>query len=442
MMQIEEINAIESEGGIVATLMQHPEFVVYDEDLQPRHFINKENRYIFAAIRKLNNVGVTNVDAYNIMEILDGDSEARYCSLTVDQINDIMSQSDILARATPEEYRMMSNKIKDAAFRRDTYQKLKECETYCFDRNVDDIEHKVYETLDSVIMDYNATSDLKEYKDVVDELTEKITRIHSGEYKPIEFPFERLNQYVLMEPGECICFAAPAKAGKSSILLTVLVYLLDKGYSVAYFDSEISSELFNKRLLAHLAKVPFGRIRTGTYGQAEAEQIEYWKNWLKGTKFIHYYMPTLDSDDLWLQAKKAKHMIDMDVIIVDYLKANSKDDMAYSVYASLGRVSDTLKNKIAGEMNVCAVTAAQTTNTGRIADSAKIARNVSTVITITEKTPDEIDPQNRYGTRKARVTYNRNGPQMTENEWIDMDFDGSLCKYAESENQHVELTPF
>ena len=440
----DEINAIESESGIVATLINHPNYVIYDDELKPKHFTNKENRYIYTAICQLADIEIDHVDAFNIIESLDAHEDTkRYADdITIDQLNEIINLSEFISRGTPQEYMMLTKKVKDAAFRRDVYQKLRECETYCFDRDIDNIEKKVYETLDNVMLEYNANTDMKEYKDIIDELSAKMEAVRNGDIKLIEFPFPILNQYAVMEPGECICFAAPAKVGKSSILLTILVDLLKHDKSVLYIDSEISTELFNKRLLAHLTGIPFGQIRSSNYDDEEKAKIRAQEEWLKTRKFIHYYVPVMDDNTLWLQAKKAKHMIDIDVIIFDYLKANSNDDQAYSVYASLGRISDTLKNRIAGDMKICAVTAAQTTNTGKIADSAKIARNVSTVVTIMEKTPDEIDPDDPYSTRKARVSFNRNGAQMTSEEWIDMSFDGSQCRYWESERQHVNVRPF
>lgn len=411
-----------------------------------RHFTNKVNRYMFAAITILTSENeIRTIDAYNIIEALGSTEETkRYADeLSVEQVNEVIDMSDILARASPEEYRLLAKKVKDAAFRRDTYNKLKECETYCFDKNVDDIEHKIYQTLDDVMLEFNANTDIPEYKDIVDKIWEEIEERHIGNTSAIDFPFPILNNYVVMEPGECVCFAAPQKAGKSSLLLTVTVDLLSKGKSVLYIDSEISTKLFTMRLLAHLSGVPFGKIRSGNYDEVEKERLDNSVAWMKDKKFIHHYVPIMDDDTLYLLAKKGKHLIDMDVIIVDYLKANSNDDKAYSVYASLGRITDTLKNRIAGEMRICAVTAAQTTNSGKIADSAKIARNVSTVVTITEKSVDEMEPGgDQYSTRKARVVYNRNGAQMMENEWIDMDFDGSLCKYWESPEQHTAVTPY
>ena len=146
---------------------------------------------------------------------------------------------------------------------------------------------------------------------------------------------------------------------------------------------------------------------------------------------------------MYLAAKKAKHLIGMECIVVDYLKATSESDDAYAVYSSLGRVSNILKNSIAGDMNVCGITAAQATASGKIADSAKIARHVSTVISITDKSIEEIVNDGiACGTKRLRIMYNRNGVQMHENEWIDMDFDGSTLTYSEAEMQHVPDVPY
>lgn len=57
---------VESEAGIIATLIHHPEFSYYSEQLLPNHFTNEENRYIYQAICSLARDGITTIDPYNI----------------------------------------------------------------------------------------------------------------------------------------------------------------------------------------------------------------------------------------------------------------------------------------------------------------------------------------------------------------------------------------
>jgi len=443
MNRTDEISAITSEAGIIASLIRYPELSFFDDGLLPRHFSSQQNAAMYTALCDLAKKGIKNITALNIIEDLKSmDGAKRYLDmLPFEQVQDFMDNSESLGRATPEEYKLLAKNVKEASMRRDVYQELQECERLCFDVNTTDLEKNIYKKLDSIMVEYNVGSELSLYRDVIDSVWERIERRQSGESAAIEFPFPLLNQYVVLEPGECVCFAAPQKTGKSAMLLTCALDLLHKGKSVLYIDSELSTDLFTMRLIAHETGIKFSQIRSGNYGEEEGMQIEAAKAFMKEQRFIHTYQPMLDDNSLYLIAKKAKHQIDIDVIILDYLKADSTDNQAYSVYTSLGRVTDTLKNKIAGEMRICALTAAQATATGKIADSAKIARNASTIITIMDKTLEE-QMDGTDATKKIRVLFNRNGAQMSEGEYIDMCFNGSTCSYWESPKQHAVIEPF
>ncbi|MFR5125177.1 DnaB-like helicase N-terminal domain-containing protein [Neglectibacter timonensis] len=57
---------MDSEAGVIASLVYHPEFSFYSENLLPNHFFNKENRYIYAAICNLAQRGVQHIDPYSV----------------------------------------------------------------------------------------------------------------------------------------------------------------------------------------------------------------------------------------------------------------------------------------------------------------------------------------------------------------------------------------
>lgn len=93
-------------------------------------------------------------------------------------------------------------------------------------------------------------------------------------------------------------------------------------------------------------------------------------------------------------------------------------------------------------MNVAGIGAAQATATGRLADSAKIARNASTIIMLQDKTPEEIEADGpECGNKKLRVVLNRNGMQHAAGEYIDMSFQGNYILYEEAK-QHSPFSPF
>ena len=439
-----DINALESEAGVIASLIHKPELSFYSETLLPNHFVDKNNRLIYTAICELARRDIKTVDPYNIIEILNSSpATQRYAEdLTVDKLQEFIEMSDVLARNSVEEYKVLVSNVLDSAFRRDTYQTLKECQALCYDRSEPDVGKKIYDAIDGIMLDFTNNSDIPEYKDVIDSIWSEIKERQTGKTTAIDFPFPLLNKYVVMEPGEVVAFCGGAKIGKSAMLLTCCVDLLRKDKGVLYIDSELSTKLWTIRLLAHLTKIPFGRLRSGNYGAEEAAVLEDAVRWIKTRRLIHLYVPTLDANTMYLAAKKAKHLINAEVVILDYLKADSTKDDAFQVYSALGNCADVLKNRIAGDMGMCGLTAAQTTSTGKIADSARIARSMSTIITITDKTIEEMQSDGTGASKKVRVVLNRNGGQMNSEEWIDFAFDGSVCEYKEAATQHAQIEPY
>ena len=93
-------------------------------------------------------------------------------------------------------------------------------------------------------------------------------------------------------------------------------------------------------------------------------------------------------------------------------------------------------------MKIAGIGAAQATSGGKLADSAKIGRNASTIAMILDKTPEEVLQDGpACGNKKLRVVLNRNGAQMAENEYIDLMFNGNLISYEEAQ-QHTPVSPY
>ena len=101
-----------------------------------------------------------------------------------------------------------------------------------------------------------------------------------------------------------------------------------------------------------------------------------------------------------------------------------------------------VKNQICGDMNIAGIGAAQATSAGKVADSAKIGRNASTICLIQDKTPEEVETDGvECGNKKLRVVLNRNGMQMAQDEYIDLQFDGNHISYKEAK-QHIPQSPY
>ena len=443
-MRIEDINDITSETGIIATLIRHPEYSFYSEELLPNHFSNRQNACMYLALTILARENIRQADAFNIISALhSSDATKRYADeLDVDELQDFIDISQSVARDTIEEYKLLVGNVMDMSFRRDTFRELRECERMCLDTNTHELEQKIYSTLDDVMMNYTSTTEVPPFSEVVDKCWDEIRERQNSEgCSGYLFKFPALNQYATIERGELFIFAAEAKQGKSMMLLNCAVDLLRQDLAVLYLDSERNTRMCTARVLAHLSGVEYKRLTSGRYTEEEAERIDAARAWLKTRKFTHVYIPMFDQQTIYTTIKKVSHTQGLDVLIVDYFKSLSDGD-AFNSYQELGRLTDFIKNQIAGEMNIAALGAAQLTATGKVADSAKIGRNASTIAIITDKTPDEIAEDGaECGNKKLRVILNRNGMQMSQDEYIDLQFNGNLISYEQAQ-QHIPHVPY
>jgi replicative DNA helicase len=411
----------------------------------PNHFTDRQNSYVYLAIELLAQQGVENVDAYNIINALtSSENTRRYAeALTVEELDELIDMSSVIARKTVEEYRLLVFNVLDAALRRDVLQKLRECEALCGDQTQEEISQKIYSVLDDVLVEFSSVNDVPQFGEIVDDLWEQIKQRQGDGFSGVPFKFPALNQYVTIERGELIVFAAEAKQGKSMMLLNCAVDLMKQDKSVLYIDSELNSRAFTARLLSHLTKIEYRRLVSGSYDGDDEREIVEAVAWLKTRRFTHIYIPMFDQQSIYTIVKKVNHAQEgLDVLILDYFKSSADGD-AFNSYQELGRLTDLVKNKICGDMGIAGIGAAQLTSAGKVADSAKIGRNASTVITILDKTQDEIETDGAgCGNKKLSVVLNRNGAQMTSGEYIDMEFLGGVCLWKQAEHQHIPDAPF
>lgn len=443
VIKAEDINSIESESGIIASLIHKPELSFYSEYLLPNHFTNKENRCVYTAICDLARKGIMTIDPYNIIECLNSSEATRKYAeeLSIDKLQELVEMSDVLARSTVEEYKMLVSNVMDAAFRRDTFQRLKECQALCYDRTEENVEQKIYNIIDDVMTEFSTANEVPPYNEVIDDCWEEIKSRQGNGFAGIPFKFNALNEYATIEPGELFVFAAEAKQGKSMMLLNCAIDLLKRDLAVLYLDSELNTRLFTARVLAHISGVEYKRLTSGNYTEEEAKMIDEARAWMKTRKFTHIYIPMFDQQSIYTAVKKVKHTQGLDVLIVDYFKGSGDGD-AFDSYQELGRFVDMVKNQICGEMGICGIGAAQATINGRVADSAKIGRNASTIALIQDKTPEEVEADGaECGNKKLRVILNRNGMQHATGEYIDLRFDGNHISYEEAK-QHIPETPY
>lgn len=449
-MNANEIRSPEAEAGVIASILMKPDLVFLSDGLlKPNYFTDRANAYIYWAVSELARRGIEQVDEYNVYNMLSMHKGTGHVTEELSQVvtpaslQELFRNAQLIARNTPEDYKLVAQAVADAAFRRYTIRKLAECQQICYDGSEKEIRKVVQEAMDGVMLEFSTADEIPRYGDVVEKYWQAIlAKQNPDNVGVIPFKFPHLNEYVMIERSELIVVGAPQKTGKSIFLLNCAADLLKRGVKVFYLDSELNSELFTCRLLSHLTGVTFRNIRHGRYSAEDGEKIQKALRWLKEKcQFTHLYMPDMDETSIYTAIKKVYHTQGIDVLIFDYFKGSSEKD-AFASYQSLGGLVDLIKNKVCGELNIAGLGACQLTSTGKIADSAKIARNASTILTIEDKTLEEIEADGpECGNRRLVCRFNRNGPQMTDGEYIDLNFDGDRILFTEAK-QHKTVDPY
>lgn len=345
-MNAKDIKNIEAEAGAIASVLLKPELTFHSEQLQPNHFTNPQNAYVYYAVRELAKMNVETVDAYSIINFLNTKKGTQQVGndvnaiITIQSLQELFDDAKLIARTTPEAYKVIVNAVLDAAFRRHTYEKLVECERLCASGAEGCIEQQIYSTLDGVMMEFSTASEVPRYGDVVEKYYEEIkARQTPGAAGVFPFKFPHLNDYVMIERGELVIFGAEQKQGKSMMLLNCAVDLLKNDHKVLYLDSELNSRLFTCRMISHLTGIEFRRVRSGRYDEEESKKIDKAIAWLKTRSFTHLYMPIFDEQSIYTTVKKVYHTQGVDVLIVDYFKGGDEKE-AFATYQSLGGLVD------------------------------------------------------------------------------------------------------
>ena len=447
-MDIVELSDIQSESGVIGTLMNHPDFIMHTDYLKPQYFFGTENGCIYWAIRELYKDGITHIDDYNISNKIQSKSSI---ADTINQYNlpavhEYVALYRATSRDTLEEYKMLADNVVTMAFKRDLVKTLNRLVDGCYRQNqsLDELNHDVYGALDDLTQQYISTTEITTLGEEIDEIWNEIVerRTADGLYGiPSKYPL--FMNYFTYEPGELVVIQAKYKQGKSVFLMNEVVHKLKNGVPSLVIDSEMPTRLYTERLLAHLTGINMRKIKSGNYSEEEERSIQYWISWLKKQPFVHIYDPNMNNDKLYSICKMLKHKIGLSFVVYDYLKSN--EATASENYNVLGAKCDFLKNNIAGDLNLSVIAACQLNRNGEVADSIKINRYLSVGIKWGYKSQEMIVRDGlECGNAYAKIYLNRLGPPMMEDDeldYIDFIFDGDRMDISECK-QHARDEPF
>ena len=445
-MDLSRISDTHSEAVVIATLVYHPEFIMHSDFLKPGYFYNIENGCIYWAISELYKSGIDKIDALNISTMLDSNKavKRKMEEHNLTNMQEFIELCSPAARDTLEEYRLSVGNVVTMAFKRDMIKASNEVERLCMNDTLtlSEVNSKINEKMNSVAEKYLVTGEISTLGDKIDDIWEEIESEWNGTgIAGIPTMIPELNKYATHERSELMLVAGRMKTGKSAFMLNEALNMIKNGISVLYIDTEMSDKLFTLRAISSLTGIRVGDIKGGNLDQEQKTKVKQTMEWLKKQNLVHEYITQPNEDEIYAMCRILKHKIDLGFVVYDYIKSDNTDSVAN--YNLLGKMTNFLKNRIAGEIDVPVLAGAQLNRDDNIADSDKINRYVSTSLLWIPKTSDEMrDNGNDCGNFKLIVDKNRNGEQMLDGEWIDVMFDGNRMRIKQAPKQHKTPNPF
>lgn len=442
----EDLKDIKAEATVISTLMIHPEFILHSDWLKTNHFAETENAAIYWAISELYKKGITNIDELNINNQLNSDEavKALMQKKNLSDVSKYVEYSKYAARDSLNDYEEFCDTIRNLAYKRELLKKAEELKRLCFTetQTLQETDSKVHHIMANLTEEYMVTTDMDLIGEHADDLLEEI--IKDQEDKTFGFPskYEVFEPYFRYERGECIVLAARMKTGKSAFILNEAIHQALKGIPTLVIDTELTDKVWYKRALCHLAQVEFHRIRYGHWTEEEKEKIHKANEIIKSLPLVHYYMPVIDMSKAYAMCKILKYKMDLQFLCFDYIKGDDTD--AFALSNKLGKMTNILKNEIAGELDMCVLAACQLNKQNEISSSDKIAMYASTVIRWRFKLPSEIQESGglKYGNVCAQIFYNRNGAMHDRDEWMNLNFNGNLMTITNCEQNIKPEIPF
>lgn len=445
-MDLSRISDTHSEAVVIATLVYHPEFIMHSDFLKPGYFYNIENGCIYWAISELYKSGIDKIDALNISTMLDSNKavKRKMEEHNLTNMQEFIELCSPAARDTLEEYKLSVGNVVTMAFKRDMIKASNEVERLCMNDTLtlSEVNSKINEKMNSVAEKYLVTGEISTLGDKIDDIWEEIESEWNGTgIAGIPTMIPELNKYATHERSELMLVAGRMKTGKSAFMLNEALNMIKNGISVLYIDTEMSDKLFTLRTMSSLTGIPVGDIKGGNLNHEQKVKVKQSMEWLKRQNLVHEYITQPNEDEIYAMCRILKHKIDLGFVVYDYIKSDNTDSVAN--YNLLGKMTNFLKNRIAGEIDVPVLAGAQLNRDDNIADSDKINRYVSTSLLWIPKTSDEMrDNGDDCGNFKLIVDKNRNGEQMLDGEWIDVMFDGNRMRIKQAPKQHKTPNPF
>lgn len=438
-----------SESGVVGTILVHPEYILKTNYLQSKMFYNRELACIYHIVSELFSKGIIEIDNFLIMNEIEGNKSFKAIINEFDDISrDIcgwLDDTKLVARNTIEEYELLAKKVITSSFKRESYIRLHNLsnEIITSTEDINETNYRLQQEVADFSKIYICNQEVLTLAEQVDKIWEGILSKRNDGFFGFPSKFSELNKYMTYEKTELAMIASPGKTGKSQFLANETWNMLLSGVPCLYLDRELTTENHMIRMLAYLTGIDNRRIKTGDTTLIEEKLIKEKMEFIKTLPYVHIYKPVTEMAEMFMIIKSLKLKHGIEFMAYDYVKGNDGSD-SDKEYQKLGKITDWLKNDIAGSLDLAVISACQMDDGGnKVADSQKILRNCSTLGYLTRKTMEEVINDGKdAGNLKLRIKANRNGEIMNENEYINLQLYGNQCRLEQAKTPFSESMPY
>jgi replicative DNA helicase len=165
------------------------------------------------------------------------------------------------------------------------------------------------------------------------------------------------------QPGNLVIIAARPSMGKTTLALNIAEYASanphnKKKVPTVIFSLEMGKEELVMRFLASIARVDFGRMRTGHFHDSDWPRLAQAAGIIHNAKIFIDDSPSISVLELRSKARRLKSEHDIGLVIVDYLQLMKGSTNPESRQQEISEISRSLK-ALAKELNVPVVALSQ-----------------------------------------------------------------------------------
>lgn len=444
------LSSISSESIVLGGLINHLDWIIEVSDLKVDYFSIDVNKIIYSVLKRLYKNGSTTCDIVDIYAVVETNTGHLKQLESYGGVDYIETLSELAEDKELGDIKSHAKTIIDCSYKNELNQTLVGLTNYV-ETNSDKPKEMIAKEVEGELLNlkskYGSNGGLQVIGDDVDKYIKTLDVEGQRDFCGYPTFSPMLNKFVSYERGEMVVYSGKLKSGKSQLVVNEVYRLCIKGgVPVAILDTELSTRFFILRLIARITGYNMKYIKTGKYKE-NPKAVEKFKEaveLIRKAPLVHKYVFDMSQEDIFSELKKLKIQMNLQIVFFDYIKANVESTGDLQERLQMASMTNFLKNRVAGELNVAVVALAQTNpsmdGSLRIFGSSQVAMFASTIIYLVRKSKEQYvrDMNELGGNYYLFVKENRNGAQFSDDEdfGINIDFNLSNCTMKEASYQN------